>query len=423
MTTTGRALAVVCLSLGGTKLQVGALTQEGVFLSAPEVLWRNDASFQEYLDHGYPIAFCTQLSRHIATFVEQQGFGLEDVDVVGIAFPGPRNDDKWFSNNLTPAFRNGVALESAMTRALGSVGSANISPEVRVVFDAVCDAGGELYHPRGRLFIEELASATVLNIATGIAAGYISDGRVLITDEDFNRSVADCYDAGAGQLGRHLWYAPGSGEWRYHYRERGQIPQAEGTRMTERLSGPALGGRLLYRMGGLPNLLSETWSDPDVPLSCVLDLYRNIKQLDPEDECASLAQQLRETSLPISTAMLRWADSCVSRDPVTSSAEGDAVSMLQDFCAEVAGELGAALETWMTAPGWAQYGRRIVLSGGVGMRFLASTDGQGPDGGFLGFLRRHLPRGCKLDRSQLINATERECYVFRWQPTVSTSVV
>jgi hypothetical protein len=40
----GKPLAVVCLSLRGTKLQVGALTRSGAFISAPEVLWRSKPS-------------------------------------------------------------------------------------------------------------------------------------------------------------------------------------------------------------------------------------------------------------------------------------------------------------------------------------------------------------------------------------------
>jgi hypothetical protein len=39
-----KPLAVVCLSLGGTKLQVGALTRTDAFISAPEVLWRSEPS-------------------------------------------------------------------------------------------------------------------------------------------------------------------------------------------------------------------------------------------------------------------------------------------------------------------------------------------------------------------------------------------
>jgi hypothetical protein len=175
-----RPLAVVCLSLGGTKLQVGALTREGAFSSGPEVLWRGVPSYQACL--GAPDAkdFCALLAQAITGFIEQRGFGLDDEQIFGLPFPGPQEGTRWYSNNLTAAFRTGVDLEGEMSHALKRLGPEGLSPAVRVVLDAECDAGGEVYHPGGRLFEEEKPTAIVLNIATGIAAGYVAEGQVLV---------------------------------------------------------------------------------------------------------------------------------------------------------------------------------------------------------------------------------------------------
>jgi hypothetical protein len=191
--------------------------------------------------------------------------------------------------------------------------------------------------------------------------------------------------------------------------------------MTERLSGPALAGRLLHNLGSSGLLTPEIWSDPEVPLSAVGNLFREIEALDVERECATVAQRMRAASLPVASALLRWVDDCLAKDPAADLVGSEIAARLCNFTAEVASELAAALSAWMVAPSWARYGRRIVLTGGVGIRFLASTDRAPPHRrpSYLDILREGLPADCQVERSQLRQATERECYLFRYQPPSS----
>ncbi len=222
-------LSAVCLSLGGTKLQVGALTQEGHFFSSPPLIWRKDPILASCFDDPEPGRFCHTLAAWVMEFLQQRGFALGDAAVVGIPFPGPQEGELWFSNNLTRVFRKGVALQREMAEALAQLAGGGPSPGVRVLFDAQCDAGGELYHPQGRLYTRSQAdtspAATVLNIATGIAAGFVCDGRVLLTDQDFKEHVGASCDGGAGQLGRHLWYRPDVQRWEYQFLPVGRTPR------------------------------------------------------------------------------------------------------------------------------------------------------------------------------------------------------
>ena len=65
----------------------------------------------------------------------------------------------------------------------------------------------------------------------------------------------------------------------------------------------------------------------------------------------------------------------------------------------------------MDAPGWKSFADHIVLTGGVGIKFLKLAD-KNPGKSFLEFLKSSLPEGCKVERSQLSKAAERESYLF-----------
>ncbi len=402
----------ICLSLGGTKLQVGALTEKNGFVSSPEIVWRSEKTFQECMDDPSSQRFCQALAWFIQEFLDQHGLSLAEVGIVGVPFPGPHTGRLWFSNNLTAAFRNGVDLEAELSVALSRLSSASLPPRVKVVFDAQCDAGGELYHPLGRLQGKgdsEGANATVLNIATGIAAGFVENNQVLIEDADFKRVVDVRYDAGAGQLGRHLWYFHDERLWRYCFLPFGQTPVIkDATRMTDRLSGPALAGRLLYRLGQSGLLESDDWVSSDVPFSVISSVHKPISGKNLETDCAEIACMIRASQLPLATALLHWAD-----ERMASSEPSRFGYVLQAFCQEVSRELAAALNTWLVAPGWRKFGRRIVLTGGVGIWFLASTDySADPSHAFPKLLEAELPPGCQVWRSRLSSATEREIRLF-----------
>jgi hypothetical protein len=415
MSGTNQPLPVVCLSLGGTKIEVGALTREGAFLASPEIHWRDTSAFATCLEAPTALCFCDAMVRLVDAFLERHGYTLTDVDVLGIPFPGPNHRGMWFSNNLTRPFEKGVALEREMANALTRLSHPGTTPLVRVVFDAQCDAGGELYHPAGRLasrFDASSLSAAVLNVATGIAAGFVGGGRVLVSEADFQKHVDPTYDAGAGQLGRHLWYHPDEMQWRYHFCPQGGTPSlaAPAIRMTERLSGPALGARLLLQLGRNGLLRANDWTVSEVPFIELKELYQMIAGYHPEWDIAASARCVRGASLPVAGALLGWADEVQRRGAPASVA-----MCVRKFATQIAGEFAAALSVWMRARGWGPFGRHIVLTGGVGIRFLASSDSVAKRS-FCRALESALPAGCQVERSQLGRATERECYLFVQQP-------
>ncbi len=412
---TDHLLSVVCLSLGGTKLEIGCLTQAGNFFSSPELHWRESPVFSGLVDDLDVSRFCDALAQWISDFLAEREYRLSEAKVVGLPFPGPKSQGRWYSNNLIRAFQQGVDLEREMTNALHRLTGSQGVPAVRVIFDAQCDAGGELYHPQGRLASQPQSSAPtamVLNVATGIAAGFIKDGRVLITDEDFRSQVDPQYDGGAGQLGRHLWYYPSEGIWKYHFQPHGQMPPVanSATRMTERLSGPALAARLLIQLTHDRSLSAENWTVPEIPFPEIEELCQTLALCD----LASAAQTIRRNSRPVAAAVLEWADEVYFKGASPASS-------VESFANQVATEFADAIDAWMSALGWGKFGHRIILTGGAGMRFLASSDSL-PERSFLNALEAALPSGCKIERSHLMGATERESYIFLHHPTSPTMI-
>jgi hypothetical protein len=408
-----KRLAVVSLSLGGTKIEAGALTVTGRPIASEQLLWRTAPSFAPAVSEAAAASFCVALVRHAQEFIERNGYALSDVDVLGLAFPGPTEGGRWRSNNLTQPFREGVDLEREVEAALAPLCPRQARPFVHALFDAQCDAGGELYDPRGRLFAADTPpTATVLNLATGVAAGFVKEGRILVEDAEFRANVHEGYDAGAGQLGRHLWFQPAEGCWAYRFAPHGRTPEpAPGTvRMTERLSGPALAARLLLLLGQHGLRPSDNdWTAEDVTREEIEQTWAAMATSRRTPDSAEAARIVREARLPVAGALLAWADRVYQRGEPQDAAE-----VIAKLAAETANELAAALRTWMSEPGWAPFGRHIVLTGGTGMRFLAASDAD-PSRSFLAALGRCLPAGCTVERSLLTAAGEREAHVFlRW---------
>jgi hypothetical protein len=405
-------LPVVFVSLGGTKLKIGAITHDSQMLTEGEIHWRSVLDFAGCMNEERITGFCNALTRWVGAFLEKRRRVWSDVGLIGLGFPGPLTQGRWHSYNLTKAFESGVELEEEFMRAISGL-TGGLTPLVRVAFDAQCDAGGELYHPLGRLNTAlqkgRREEAVVINIATGIAAGFTRQGKVLITDEDFSNHIDSMYDSGAGQIGRHLWWHSEHGEWRYHYIPKGGVPNVTGAvRMTEYLSGPALAARLLWFLGHnncLPH--SHDWTHPLVTVQDVWDMWEKLRE---EPNMARRSQLLRQDVRPLSTILLAWADQMYRRGHLTESAS----LSVQNFAREIAGEFAAALQAWAAAPGWEPLLRHIVLTGGVGINFLASSDSDSPIS-FLNMLKSALPSGMTIQRSQLNDSAERGAYLFLHQ--------
>ena len=70
-----KQIAAVCLSLGGTKIEVGIVTLDRVFLLSPEFHWRKSPEYAALLGDPGASRFCDLLAQWLKTFVE--GKGLE----------------------------------------------------------------------------------------------------------------------------------------------------------------------------------------------------------------------------------------------------------------------------------------------------------------------------------------------------------
>jgi hypothetical protein len=175
--------------------------------------------------------------------------------------------------------------------------------------------------------------------------------------------------------------------------------------MTERLGGPALAGRLLLRLDKDGLLEPQWWKGSSLTFDVVKEAFDGILQCDENLDANILFRCLKAAKKPVSNTILQWADQYWwYKSPMVSSC-------LEMFAEEVAEELAGALTVWMNTDNWERFGRRIVLTGGVGIHFLSSTD-LVPNCGFLSLLRKYLPPACIIERSQLTNAIERESYLF-----------
>jgi len=399
--------AVLCVGLGGTKIEIGLLTDDNRFFSSGEILWRSRPEFARHLDATNVAGFCSELVSLADSLLRKNSFAWSDIGVIGVPFPGPQSDKLWYSNNLTRAFLDGVALEEALITAVARLTPGSAVPDVRVLLDAACDAGGELYHPEGRLYRQTTdRRASVINIATGIAAGYTVGGRILLADDEVRALICADYDSGVGQLGRHLWYDPIKGGWSYHYRSEGLTPQVPppAIRMTDYLSGPAVAVRLLHHLGDA-GLLASVSGDEDT-LAPLLHIYHEGLHGSLAKWLVPAAQMLRTARAPLAGSLLSWLDAAYE------GAFGEhALAVADALVAEVVADFAGVVRAWIAAPGWRDWAGFIVLTGGFGLRFLARSDAQ-PERSFCHRLEALMMPATKICRSRMHHATLREAYIF-----------
>lgn len=244
---------LICISFGGSHLQVGLIDGQR-YIGHPPINWRDlmKRVKDPDADDLAAIAYSSFLK-----LVESEKLARQRTYSLGIAFPGPKSSDKWYSNNLTEDFKSGVDLLRLIRMSFEKHGV--YLEKVVCRLDAQADAGAEVYHPRGRLALEEQNSSIVLNLATGIAAGFVTPagsgvkGRVLCSDNDISAFLGDRYDKGVGQLGRHILFSPRDGSCFYDFRLDGGTAFAPGTvRLSEYLSGPALVSRFGFLKREVP---------------------------------------------------------------------------------------------------------------------------------------------------------------------------
>jgi len=391
---------IICVSLGGSKIQIGALTNEDEFFASESISWRKEQIFKDCYNDKTSDKFCLALIKIIDQFIKQKNASIKDVKTIGFPFPGPCKNKLWYSNNLTIVFQKGVNIENAISKKIKEYyGLNSINFPIRVIFDAQCDTAGELYHPNGCLKNIGSEGATVLNLATGIAAGFIVNQSILISTKSFQTNIHHSYDSGAGQLGRHLWFYPEEEKWKYHYRPEGKTPniQNNADRLTDRLSGPSIAARLISFLH-TKNNLSLLKKEINFTIS-----EKSIEEIILERHGSSTKASIimRNQTETLSKEILLWLDEKYKNKQ----------TFIDEFISIIAKELAEAIYTWAKADGWSNVSRSLVLTGGVGINFLKSMDVD-PERSFLNILNKYLPE-IKITRSTIDDAVHREIYIFK----------
>jgi hypothetical protein len=394
----------LCISLGGSRLEVGLIVN---IASEPKYFGTGSVNWRQELASVSPSAraLCDLVTSLASKILKHSRQEFRKDLKIGVAFPGPHVGGTWCSNNLTDDFRDGIRLEGLLNEALGAeFGECLFRPVV--VFDAQADAGGELYHPDGVFkFHDPVSGSCVLNVATGIAAGFVDSKcrwGVLHTSDDFKKSTLGRFDAGGGQLGRHLFVDP-EGNWSYHYRPFGQVPKnVPGIRMTDFLSGPALSARLVLEAVRLGKQVVDgagvfEWVESEAKR--LLD-QSNGEILPTLQEMSSL---IRANPEPLSRLILAWADRALKDQDTPHSLR----EMLFDFREIVASDFGRALAILQLEQGWDHFSHRIVLTGGVGQNLFVGSDQL-----FLPRISSFLSPDTTLVRSRLSGGGERAAWFF-----------
>ncbi len=396
----------ICVSLGGSRLEVGLLSDQP---SSPRYVGSGSVDWRRELigSAASARALCDVVASLTATLIENLTDAMSENLSLGVAFPGPQANGVWFSNNLTDDFRGGVPLERLLKVALQE--RCNLMcPRLVILLDAQADAGGEVYHPDGALRESgPMESACVLNIATGIAAGFVDAGcqwGVLHTTSEFKAATNGCFDNGGGQLGRHL-YVSCDGEWTYHYRPFGQTAsEVSGIRMTDYLSGPALTARLALELVRRGERVGDGWREFSWVESQARRLCEHKEDdLQPDSALGELGALIRANCEPVSRLVLAWAD----RSLGDSSTPCSLRQALHDFRETVACDFGRALAVLQSERGWERFGRRIVMTGGVGQNLFARS-GQS----FMSRIESFLHPDTVLVRSRLVGGAERAAWFF-----------
>ena len=392
---------VLCLSLGGTKVQMGLLDADDRFDTDPEIYWRSALPYETPTQ-----VFAAWLVDEMSGFLGARGRNWDNVDVVGVPFPGPQLDGRWYSNNLPQEFVGGTRFDAILAESISMRTQCDI--DVKVAYDAQCDAAGELYHPHGRLLGFD-GDATVINIATGVAAGFVADGELLRTRADYHR-IHPSFDLMMGQLGRHLWWNEGARSWTYYPHGLGELPGSEQglSRLTDRLGGPGLAARLMRTLRA-EGLVNATAADADERLERA-QLASEIEGLG----VAAGAYLMRRQPGTLVRTLLQWLDRAYLR---RAKGATDPVAILAErFMDSIIGELAQAISTFRDAAvgemyPWRKFTGRIVLTGGIGIHLASGTD-ELPEWAVVNRIARSLP-GVEIMRSALTSATERESYFFR----------
>ncbi len=336
----------IAISFGGTKIAI-AIVGEGprIINQTDRIEWRNEPVWKPEAPLESLLALVTS---HAKQLLQEADLTIENVNLIGIAWPGPgRYSEGILSATFIPDCIDQPIHQLLLNEFRVQFGSPLAHLKIVSCLDVNARAQGEVRVPRGAFYVAEGSpklSGLALNIATGIAGAIVREGNVLST---FG-ALGETY----GQWGRYLFKNRNTGAWVWKPTQDGSIPEHDVNeiRFTELCGGPALARRFTDRCRA--SVRAGQQLPPDFA-SILNDFPIDSAQRDLQAEKALL---------------IRVTQAAYDNDGVARS-----------FVEEVGTEIAGALRCLLNALGEATFGKKLVLTGGIG-EFLGTPPQAGqPD--------------------------------------------
>ena len=177
------------ISIGGSKFKLGIVDIKGNVFSGNEFNWRERLAGS----CDDPSDIIGLLIDEIDCLLKAYPLSVQEIGCVGIAWPGPVDNDK---NTVTASFLpfNQHPLEEEFNKAFKRKYNKDINTVV--IMDTYADVGGEL---KGGL-LRGKKNGVVINLATGVGAGVLRSGMII----DSIKLKGINIRSGLGLIGRHL---------------------------------------------------------------------------------------------------------------------------------------------------------------------------------------------------------------------------
>jgi dTDP-4-dehydrorhamnose reductase len=235
------------ISVGGSKFIFGLVDRKGHVSADSEFNWREKLK-GEVTTEKIETMIMDEISRLLRRFSVYP----EQIDQIGIAWPGPVNYNTQLVTATYLPFSGHALSDVIQQRFLQQY---NHRLQVYAVLDVQADVLGELKDAKGGL--KGKSNGLVLNIATGIAAGVLKDNQ-LIDEIDYVSGNGDKLHINTGfpQVGRHLVRPKNAPtEWEYRPTSDGAVPSFSDKyeRFSRTCGGPFIAKRfvasLIERLG------------------------------------------------------------------------------------------------------------------------------------------------------------------------------
>jgi|GEM_PF-147437 mannose-6-phosphate isomerase class I/predicted NBD/HSP70 family sugar kinase len=300
----------LAISIGGTKLVLGALNREGIIEMSPRIEWKKILEDNNtYKVEGFIELIMNEFIKIIEK-LEKKGVKRNQIQEVGVAWPGPgKYSQGVVSATFLPGFHQfplGEQLSQQFANRLG------IQIKTNIILDAWADAYGEMSQNA------DLKNWIYINIATGVAAGIVKEGKVLDT---YSWPDKPSVKSGLGQIGRHLIRLP-EGIWQYRPTMHGDIPvMVKGeTRLTDWIGGPALATRFIdfvFQKAEITDLVPDDFfgtsvkklkKDIEQKNAEAIRMVLEKVQKQAEEQNATALEMIRDLGRDIGKAIRTFAD-------------------------------------------------------------------------------------------------------------------